>query len=130
MTQTASFLEIPATVINILGIATTGYMLYGTVRRLRAVQAQPERFPTGREILAAWRHIRCEMSRILYHVLSFGIGIWAMMLPDEGSSYETVSMMIRLTVAGVFTACSILDLLKDGHLRSLLLNQSSSRRPR
>jgi hypothetical protein len=114
--QTASLLEILASIINVIGIVAAGAMLYFTVRRLRAVHAQPSRFPTGREIMAGWRHIRCEAGRIIYHVSSLGLGIWAMSLPDSGSPYAVTAMWLRLLVGLVFTVFSLLDLSTDARL--------------
>lgn len=116
MTPTASPLEIISAIINLIGIVTAGYMLYMTLRRFRAVRAQPARFPTGREILAAWRHIRCEVGRLSFHMTSITLGMWAMALPDSGSSYALAAMTARMLLGLVFTVFSIMDLDTDAKL--------------
>lgn len=128
MSQTASVLEVLSAVVNVLGTLAAGWMLYLTWVRYRAVKAQPTRYPTGREILAAWRHIRCEAGRIVYHVVSLWLGIWAMMLPDSGSSYAITLMWTRLLIGVIFTVFSAMDLATDTRLWTMLGRQMSSGR--
>jgi hypothetical protein len=119
MQSTASPLELLGVVINALGIVCAWWMLMLTKARYDAV-LQTGGTRHGPRILIAWRHFRCEGARIAYHVVTLGMGVWAMQLPDGGSSFGHVAMVVRVAIGGLFTLCSVLDLLSDNRLAGLL----------
>jgi hypothetical protein len=118
-TGTASPLEILAAVLNVVGILAAWRMFALTKVRHDAV-IRTGGTEWGPRILVAWRHFRCEGSRIAYHVITLALGMWAMTLPDSDSAYGTAVMLGNLTLAGIFTAMSLLDLKNDSRLDNLL----------
>ncbi len=117
--NTASPLEILAAVCNVLGILAAGWMLVLTKGRYDAV-LRTGGTQGGPRILAAWRHLRCEGARIAYHVVTLGLGIWAMMLPNPTTAYGEASAWARFLLAALFTAMSVMDLMSDSRLAGML----------
>lgn len=114
--QTASGLEIAAAIINIFGFGVACLMLHLTLRRYRAVKSQPEKYPTGRELLAAWRHFRCETGRMAMHAGSFSLGLWAMTLPSGETWYGFAAMMFRVSIGLLYLMFSLWDVSTDSQL--------------
>jgi hypothetical protein len=123
--STASPLEMLGVVLNVVGIVTAWWMLSLTHARFEAVK-RTGGDPTGPRMLVAWRHFRCEGSRIGYHVATLVMGLWAMTLPGGDSAYGFASMVIRVVLAGLFTAMSIADLKSDSRLADLLNDERSA----
>lgn len=119
MTATASLTEIVGAVINAIGILAAMQMLAFTWQRHDAVLATGGT-RGGPRIIAAWRHFRCEGSRIAYHVVSLGLICWAMTRPPPSNLYSEVVMAAQLVLSAMFTLTSVFDLRSDSRLDSLL----------
>lgn len=128
MTQTASGLEILAAVVNAVGILVAWRMLALTLAR-RAAVLRIAAAKDDPRLLVAWRHVRCEGARIAYHVLSLGLGLWSMLLPNATTAYGESAMYARVILGALFTGMSILDLVSDGRLDGLLREPRGGARP-
>jgi pimeloyl-ACP methyl ester carboxylesterase len=116
---TASYLEILTVAANIMGIIAAWRMAALTLGRYRAVILDGGS-KAGPRILAADRHFRCEIARIIFHIVTMILVIWAFTLPSSGSAYSQSLMWTRLGLSTLFTWCSIMDLTSDSKLASML----------
>ncbi len=116
---TASILEILTVVANVIGIIAAWRMVDLTMARYRAV-VRGGGTAAGPRVLAAGRHFRCELARIVYHVVTVGLVLWAFSLPDAGSAYGIAATWSRFIVSMVFTSASVMDLMSDSRLAGML----------
>jgi hypothetical protein len=120
MTATASLWEVLSIVANVVGLLAASRMFMVTRQRHLAVLDQPGADPHGPRVLAAWRHYRCEVTRIALHLVMVTIGGWALFLPDPLTWFGWVSMVLRTLLSVSFAVASVIDVLTDDHLMDLL----------
>jgi hypothetical protein len=117
---TVSWLEMVSAFINVVGVLATSEMMWRTRRRMQSVRRMLDYQPGGPRIMIGWRHQRCEIGRIAYHLFFLAAGVWAMWLADSTSTYGLAIMTGRIVLSCMFTTFSVLDLIGDSRLDGLL----------
>lgn len=118
--ETASVFEIIGVVANVVGLLAVFLMLSFTVIRHRAGLAEPVAAVRAAMGNAAARHYRCEVTRILYHVVMLARGLWAMTIPNPTSAFGEW-FMISVTVLSLAVAiASVIDVFADDVLARLV----------
>lgn len=117
---TSSLWEIAGVVSNAVGLLAVALMLSFTIVRHRAGLTEPSGVTREALINAANRHYRCEVTRILYHLIMLARGLWAMLLPNPTTAFGEW-FMISITLLSIFVAlASILDVFADDVLVRLV----------
>lgn len=117
--MTASWWEILAAFSNIVGALAAVWMYRRTRQRHRSVIATGGT-ADGPRVIVAWRHYRCEGTRIAFHLLMLIVSLWAMTLPDPVTAFGWTNAVIRTVLAILFAGASLMDVWSDDHLMALL----------
>lgn len=118
--ETIQPLEVLAVPTNLVGLTLALVMVWKTYDRHHAVRRMPDYMPGGPRVIAAWRHYRCEIGRIVFHMSSILISVWGFWYPSSGSLYGETAMSVRVVLGAMFAVFSAFDIMSDHRLESLI----------